>query len=534
MPESDYEDLVEAVDAAGDRLPKDARLLTWFLRSVMQVDDLTEYELTFTSADRPLDGLYVEQSSEEAMPTVHLLEAKMGQKPVSLAPAQLAAFAQATDELVEQGFHHVAVREVRAAALSRGLGDPDLARRFEIRKTMIVAGQVSEETRQQADDLQIRIFDLPWLARLARALRGPALLPVVQNVPCPKDRRFVAETRDGRIAVCDVDAHDAASWPGIEDRRLFGLNVRGELRQNRVRTGLDSAIRDVNDHANFIAYHNGLTVLCRDFDDSQDDQLVVHDMSVVNGAQSLLAFHRNRQSLQGGQLRVLVKFVTYIDGQNDFATEVARRSNTQTAVNPRNLRANDARQLALEREFATKYPQVSYITKPDATHRPHGEAIANDDAAQWLCATYTQRPWLAVKRTELFRDPSYSRIFTSDTHAAHVLLCKRMNDALTRARDSFPDEYQGAWRLTTVLAMFVFGRLIEKAAQFNDAYVDPASFLLRPDAETMLTDGAVAVGRAFHAYRRDRDGNDDYKVDFKRENTALRLARYVQSTGQTS
>src|SRR5439155_11928114 len=136
------------------------------------------------------------------------------------------------------------------------------------------------------------------------------------------------------IMIAAVKATDVVNWPGIDDRSLFDLNVRRELSPNRVRKELDGAINRQQDHPNFVAFHNGLTVVCDEFS-TDNGQVTVTNPSVVNGAQSAVAFHSNAPALSD-DLRVIVKFVA-CGTQSQLSREVGRRSNMQNPVNARNL-----------------------------------------------------------------------------------------------------------------------------------------------------------------------------------------------------
>lgn len=129
-----------------------------------------------------------------------------------------------------------------------------------------------------------------------------------------------------------------------------------------MRRELDAAIKRKADHPNFLAFHNGLTVLCGEIRELKNGDLRISGLSVVNGAQSVIAFKRNEKYITKS-LHVLVKFVEAGDNP-DLAGEVARRSNTQNPVNPRNLRALDGRQLLLLQQFE-QYPDFEYAVRPD-------------------------------------------------------------------------------------------------------------------------------------------------------------------------
>jgi hypothetical protein len=199
---------------------------------------------------------------------------------------------------------------------------------------------------------------------------------------------------------------------GVDAHKLFELNVRGELRRNPVSRQLDAVIRREHDHSDFLASHNGMTVTCDRFDDSDTKHVVVHRPSIVNGAHSTMAFLRaDGDGLLTDELRVFVKLVE-VEGRPTFANSVSACSNTQNAVNPRNLVANTGPQRRLLKDFAEGFPGIYYETKPDAhktveLKRHNARVIGNDDAAQLLFTVYVQQPWLAVKRNSLFEADQY-------------------------------------------------------------------------------------------------------------------------------
>jgi len=522
-----YDLLLDAVREGGDSTSDETALLLWFMREVMQVKDLDEYEVVMDDPESPIDGLLLERPEEAPKPILHLFECKLRDEPFEVDREMISAFGETVARFAAGKLTESGSRAFRNATLALNLSTEPLAG-VELRPTLVVGGTVSPKVRSDADALGIVVYELDWLTHLAQALRGPGLLTRRLPVRCPRNRRFCTTTGAGELAVCEVRARDLAQWPGIDDRTLFGLNVRGELRQNKVRSGLDEALHTPGDHDDFIAYHNGLTVLCEELEYT-DDEVIVTNLSVVNGAQSLLAFHRNRELLRDSDARVIVKFVAFRVGDMDFPTEVARRSNSQTAVNPRNLRANDPIQVELVRQFAS-CPDYSYVVKPDATRQPPGDAITNDDAAQWLCAIYQERPWLAVKRTELFRDPNYGRVFNADVTAAHIVLARRIWQAVQDRKVEFPDPYTRAWRLTTIMAIYLVGQALRAAEETAWWVEDPAAATQTGDFQQRVMELVSMVAetmRAYHKQRLEQFGNDDFKVDFKRENTAVDLARRV-------
>ena len=73
-----------------------------------------------------------------------------------------------------------------------------------------------------------------------------------------------------------------------------------------------------------------MTVTCDRFDDSDTKHVVVHRPSIVNGAQSTMAFLRaDGDGLLTHELRVFVKLVE-VEGRPTFANSVSARRTLRT------------------------------------------------------------------------------------------------------------------------------------------------------------------------------------------------------------
>jgi hypothetical protein len=252
-----------------------------------------------------------------------------------------------------------------------------------------------------AEDIaEVDVIDRTFMEALAEADMSPtAAMPQIV-VDIEPHSVVDLEMPDGAI-VTPVAAEQIARWAGIEDRTLFDLNVRYGLGLNRVRRSLDTALRDPESAENFIAYHNGITAVCSDFTLNGRD-LVIDGLSVVNGAQTVVAIHANADSLAPG-LRVLFKLVRAAP-DSSLANNIAVRSNTQNPVTSRNLRALDDVQARLQRDLK----ELGYVyTRRPSSQVPAGRVIRNDDVAQLLCSIYVRKPSQAVKRQVLFENPLY-------------------------------------------------------------------------------------------------------------------------------
>ncbi len=295
---------------AGGLAKERSVLLLWFLRNVVGIDDLDAYEFVCDGDDDGgVDALYLEQSTgDEDHETLVVYQSKYTQGPTGVGPN---AFGRLLS-IASQFKTATALQSFLAGQVEPKLRD--LIARFElhhkledghynegrlrIRLALVTTGalnaqaeQLVEATNQAERAGYLTVYDLRRLGPLARAVAAPTARHGTIEVPCTPAERVVVGSSPSRVAMAAVRAEDLVGWPGIDDRTLFELNVRRELRRNRVRDQLDGAIRRRNEHKDFLAYHNGLTVVC-DGIAEEADKLVVTNASVVNGAQSAVAFAR--------------------------------------------------------------------------------------------------------------------------------------------------------------------------------------------------------------------------------------------------
>ncbi len=369
------------------------------------------------------------------------------------------------------------------------------------------------------------IFDRRTMLALHRTLTDPQVLPATIQVSTDPDGRLQTTSGGYRVVVAPVPVKLIIEWPGIDDKRLFDLNVRLGLGHSRVRTSLARTLEDDDDQSGFLAYHNGLTVVTNHIDLDTPGLLRISGLSVVNGAQSVLAFKEHKDSITDS-LRVLVKFVE-VGGDRDFAQNIAIRSNTQNPVTTRNLRALDAVQLRIVAELAKQ--GVIYGTKPEAGAPTGPNFLANDDAAQLLAAVYLEEPWLAVKRNELFAPGTYRRLFPLDLSPWRVLLVHRVRQAVTPKSD-FPADYQRAWRLVVLIVVYLAGQLL-RAERATDQVVttpdpDSIAILTRQDLPHIMAFVTRQLNR-HHEEQLNRFGFDNFRVDFKRQKTLRELSAKV-------
>lgn len=532
-----------AVTAEAGGLAKErAVLLLWFFRNVVGVDDLDAYEYVCDGDDDGgVDALFLEPSSgDDNFETLVIYQSKYTEGPTQVGETAIdrlvsiaskfkteAGLREFLNGRVEDRLRSLVTEFRLVSKLAEGRYSDG---RLRIRLVLVTSGVLNANARRLVEATNaanasgyLTVNDLNRLGPLAVATTTPQKRHGRIEVPCPSRERFVVGAAPNRVAVAAVRATDIVQWPGIDDRTLFDLNVRREIRMNRVRRQLDAAIARQSDHRDFLAYHNGLTVTCKSFDDSDGTKLGVTDPSVVNGGQSVVAlFAAAALGNLTDDLRLTVKFVE-VEGRPQLAKEVSRRSNTQNPVNLRNLVALGGPQQRLVTEFAEKYPSIYYETRPDASAPVTGRMIRNDDAAQLLCAVCNAIPWLAVKRTLLFDSDNHSLIFAENITADHVVLVDEIRQAVDLEKERFPAEYRRSWQLTRLVAVYLVGQLIRASSDPAIAGIlaDPGAAVRRPglsdDLRGLARFAAAGMKLRRERFRREPTAVDAFNVDFKNQ-----------------
>lgn len=530
-----YYEIVESqaslAEAGGLAKPRSV-LLLWFLRNVVGLGELEAYDnVCDGDNDKGIDGLYVEfgaGSGEED--TLVILQSKFTESAGAMVgPTDVDRLAGAAT--------HFANKTTLANFLASDL-EPSLRQLIEqldvqdllgsttsqlaVRLALVTTGTLNADAKRKVAALReihgeryVAVWDIHRLGPLAIASRSPERISDSIHIEYD-DNELIVMGDENRVAVVPVRAGEVANWPGISDRSLFALNVRHQLRTNKVSKAIDGSIDRSDEHRDFLACHNGLTLVCSSFT-ATDGVLEVVRPSVVNGAQSVLAFSR---AAAGGkltdELRIFAKVVE-VEGRPLLEKEVGRRSNTQTGVNPRNLMANHGTQLRIQREFAEGFAEFSYETRPDDREVGDVVVLKNDEMAQLLCAIFNGWPWLAVKRLLLFESDTHSQVFSERVKAHHVVFCHHVREAVEAQKSQFPDAYRSSWQLTRLVGCFLVGDLLREFTFDGDPLSMGREKLLSSDVLDQLSHHAYVAAVSLDERHEQLGDADQFKKDFKNE-----------------
>jgi len=286
-----------------------------------------------------------------------------------------------------------------------------------------------------------------------------------------------------RSIIAAVPLAECLRLPAILDGRLFRRNVRQFLgTSNKVNRGLLSTIRGERPR-DFFFFHNGITALCEKFELSEDrTRLILEDLSVVNGCQSLATIYSASESVRkvpANEAFILFRF--YEIPQRDLADKISTYTNSQTAVKPRDLRSNDQVMISLKRAYEAAFSDAQFITQRGTVRDPSKDAEKVVDCAElakammaWQC----QRPNNAHNEKKLF-DEHYKTLFRPDYNPQSILALQTWLSAIERQWQnlSLRDELKAGKSYVRLHLLYAVSSLIAYASGQGDKVSYPSATL---------------------------------------------------------
>ncbi|MFT8705080.1 AIPR family protein [Bifidobacterium aquikefiricola] len=203
------------------------------------------------------------------------------------------------------------------------------------------------------------------------------------------------------------------------DVSVLDANVRGWLGprkkfHKKVFETLD------NEPSKFFIYNNGITmvaerVVSKKFNKDKF-QIKLENFQIVNGGQTIRNLsewiHNQNSSTNSDQVNILVR-IFETGGDKKLANDIARYTNSQSAVNAQDLKSVDTAQVKIREYLFNK--QINYIRKRgDYTEKINvnfKQTITKEELAGALY-TLKGRPEIAIGSAgRLFEDANYDEIF---------------------------------------------------------------------------------------------------------------------------
>jgi len=482
---TDIHSLVKEVKQVHARYPAwtlDNAFVHWFLQAFLVPDaDAAANAVTGVSHDKGNDGILIDDNVSK----VFLLQGKLHQAPKPpLEPrSEVIAFTQLAVKLAgpEREFKSFLTEiDGRVSARLNEARSRVKKRQYAIHLFYVTSGKCSSPLKAEAESqvsqvnavTEISILDRPEvLSLLEDYLQGAA--PPVPFL----DLRADSTSGGGSDGVCQRfdKVSNIESWiltmSGREvgelyrraQDRLFARNIRGFLGDTAINEGMEKTLKREPEH--FWYFNNGITMVCdsaRKTSEHGQAILRVTNPQIINGQQTTRVLHHS-QAKRGAS--ILVKVIS-IPRRGEKSTaqfetlvsSIVAATNWQNAIYPSDLRSNDSRQIALERDLAKLH--YHYLRKRQTKQEArrlfgalHWHRIKKDELAQFVAACELDPYEVRSGKEGLFEPPHYDVVFDGRS-VREYLSIYRLGRLVKYCASGYPDRAYAKWHAMH----FVWGR----------------------------------------------------------------------------
>ncbi|WLB55492.1 AIPR family protein [Bradyrhizobium japonicum] len=456
----------------------DNAFVHWFFQAFLVADsEIAARSVTGVSHDKGVDGIYLDESSKQAFlvqgklrqaatpplePRVSVMGFAAIAKKIVSPKAEFASFKLKMDPLVASK-----ISDVRERVLKRG---------FSLSLYYVTTGKCSGPLKAEAESeasqanarVSIKVLErADVLALLTDYLGGAA--PPVPYLDLRVDARGVMGS-DGMIQRYDsqtgieswiltMSARDIGELYVKAGDRLFARNIRGFLGDTAINDGIKSTLRDQPE--DFWYFNNGVTIVCnsaRKTSERAQSVLRLTNPQVINGQQTT----RTLSTHGGRRAAVLVRVISVPRDPDKDQTEfeslvsnIVAATNWQNAILPSDLRANDSRQVILQRDLAKL--RYHYLRKRQSRQearrvfgRQYGFWLKMDELAQLVAACEFDPYLVRSGKQGLFDPPLYGKIFDGRS-VSEYLSIYWFGKMVKRQGSGYPDRAYAKWHAMNFL-----------------------------------------------------------------------------------
>ena len=524
MPDITFPNILELISRQKKRHNTESRaFLAWLLENIYRLDE-TEADdcICDGSDDKGVDGIYVNSSSE----TIEIFQSKLFQKNArSVGEVLLREFAGTLTQFKDRDTIENLVSSTSNVEL-RGriteLNIPSLIRiGYEVRGIFVTNTTIHSNGRSfldQQNDMEfigkIEIDDLYVPAERSRPITGEYEFDLSRYSYI----HFI-NPEGTEVVIAPIPAPQLAELSGISSGELFEPNLRQSLGKTKVNKDILESVKDTNEHAQFLLYHNGVTMVSEDLTvDDTNSRVTVKNFYVVNGCQSLSSLYEKKSDLTD-DLSIVVKIVK-VGMDSELLDKITYRSNNQNVIKPRDFKSNNVIQTRLQNEFGIKYGGTVFYEVKRGERSSAETIISNELAAKLLLSFDLQQPYTAHQSYKLF-DELYTDIFSRpQVTAVRIYTLNRIYDKVLKKMENITDEQFANYRLSTFFVMHLLSqafRTSQKGCEFVDRPEDFESQdhgleILDVCVDNMLNDLLTDLNGEL-----DERARNDNPIDFKRE-----------------
>lgn len=270
--------------------------------------------------------------------------------------------------------------------------------------------------------------------------------------------------------------------------KLLEKNVRKFLgtKSNRVNEAIRSSLLS-KDNSNFFFLNNGITMVVSDFTynamQDKDFTVKLNDIHIINGGQTCKTIEEtlsDNLEFDFNHAYVLIRIYKLTQEQIKLINEITYATNSQTAINLRDLKANDDIQKSLIESVASLEKDdkgnSEYIYKPKRDNIVSRNAITIAVAAEAILSIWNQKPHVVkFRKNRLFEDNFYNEIFTKELNGAKmvlaVLIWRYVETKRKTSIETMYEEYPFVGYASNIISMIIGCLLIKR----NNIIIDRVS-----------------------------------------------------------
>ena len=291
-------------------------------------------------------------------------------QPIDEIPVKIRSHAK----LLRDGLCQGTITNLTFAYAHNALESANVERELQATRELVRGLEITEECDVEVVELGLTNIEALFLTSLGS-------IQVTDEIKFPATQ-YIRETGCGWEAFV-ISINGAKLFNLYEEYKnaLFSANLRDFLGSRKAARNVNNKIKTTAESNSgvFYIFNNGITIVCNKAK-CGNENLNIHGISVVNGAQTIGAIHATGQE-HAGNVSVVARIIVVDD--KSMIPDIVTANNTQNAIVAWDRRSNDAVQKRLGEEFADK--EIKYVHRRDNSRKSSNSILA-DRVGQMICA----------------------------------------------------------------------------------------------------------------------------------------------------
>lgn len=460
--------------------------LIWFLRDVFCIGEQSSVDSVCDGArDKGIDGIWVDDKSEDIYVFQSEFSPNNGRDSGDTKIREFAGVStwfenetkvnQLTTALINLELKELLENLKIASKISRG---------YNVNYVYVTNKIFDQNGKEYLESSDIEAYDGEDLYTKYTYFSESDILntPKLLSIPNTNSIQYNAVTENPAI-ILSIPAKELIKLDGIQDHTLFSRNVRLWSGKTRVNKGLAKTIENTAEHNKFFLYHNGVSIICSDFElKKTENKIKLEGYQVINGCQSLISFYQNRNSLTD-DVSILVKLIK-VKPQNPLIQKITQNANNQNAISLKDLKSNDRVQKGLQREFEEFFSNtVLYKIKKGESENGYSEKIELDFAGQLITAFYMEEPHKTHLKTNFYGD-NYETLFSRDMNCKKIYLANLLYDIIDKNKNKIESPQIRGYGLAKFAILRILKSILEDDEQGKSIIDNPTEYINNVNIDT--------------------------------------------------